>query len=350
MRSGFTSRFPMHDAQQQTAEVPARDAVPLRIGILGASAFALRSMAPAMAPASGCRLVAIASRSPEKAAAAAARFGCAAVGSYEALLERGDLDAVYVPLPPGLHEEWVVRALRRGRHVLCEKAFAVDPASAARMVGEARAAGRLVVENILFPHHRLLARVRALLEAGAIGTLRCFRSAFTIGALDDGNVRLRPELGGGARYDLGTYMIKSARTFLGEDLRLAGAAALPRRGRGVDAGACFQVASPEGVVAQLAYGFDCQYQNTWEFIGERGRITVSRVYTPPPDFSHVLRIESGTDVREEALEPDHQARNMLRAFSAGASAAGGHEAAYAELLRQAEGLERLRRAVDESAG
>ena len=340
----------MHDVQQQAAGIPAQGAVPLRIGILGASAFALRSMAPAMAPASGCRLVAIASRSPEKAAAAAARFGCAAVGSYEALLERGDLDAVYVPLPPSLHEEWVLRALGRGLHVLCEKAFAVDADSAGRMVAAARAAGRLVSENILFPHHRLLERVRALLAGGEIGALRCFRSTFTIGALDEGNVRLRPELGGGARYDLGTYMIKSARTFLGEELRFVGAAALPRRGRGVDTGACFQVVSPEGVVAQLAYGFDCQYQNTWEFIGERGRITVSRVYTPPPDFSHVLRIESGTDVREEALEPDHQARNMLRDFRAAAVEPPLHETRAVELLRQAEGMERLREALEAGGG
>ncbi len=320
-------------------------APPMRMGLVGCSAFALRAMAPLLKAEHGFRLVAVASREAAKARAAASTLGCEAVAGYDRLLERTDLDAVYIPLPAGLHEEWVVRALGRGLHVLCEKPFAVGSASAERMVGAARQAGRLVVENVLFPHHRLLESVRAKLESGILGEPRLFRSTFTIPRLPAGDIRYQARLGGGALNDLGTYMVKFARVFLGEDYRVAGATAFSNQGGEVDLGGLVHLRGADGIRAQLAYAFDVQYQNNWEFLGSRGRLLVERAYTPPPDFTPVLRLEIGAERREEIVPADSQYRNMLVYFREEAQCPDRYEIHCREILRQAQAMEALRQAV-----
>ena len=313
---------------------------PLQVGILGASSFALRTMAPALARCSGLRLRAIASRDKSKAESAASAAGCEAVVGYEALVDRPDIDVVYVPLPPALHEDWVLLALRRGKHVLCEKPFAPDPAGAERMIAVARAAGKLVAENILFPHHSLVWEVKRRIDAGEIGALRLLRCAFTIPPLKPDDVRHQPALGGGARYDVGTYPARLARIFLGDDFEVEAASETICPQRRVDVRGFAQLRGANGAVGQAVWGFDMQYQCSWEFHGAKGRLTVDRAFTPPPDFPPALRIERGIERVEEKLKPDDQAANVLTAF-ARTAVSGAFEEAYAELVRQSRALARL---------
>jgi len=162
---------------------------PLRFGILGAAQIA-RKLVPAMRRAPGVVPVAVASRDAAKAAAFAREFRLEPVAGYDALLARGDVDAVYIPLPDGLHEEWTLRAAAAGKHVLCEKSLTASCASAGRMVAACRAAGVRLMEAFMFRFHRQHARVRELL-AEELGAPLAYYARFGFHLDDPANIRLR---------------------------------------------------------------------------------------------------------------------------------------------------------------
>src|SRR3989304_5648029 len=153
-----------------------------------------------MPPADTGVAAAIASRNQDRAASAARRFGIPrAYGTYEALLDDPDVDAIYNPLPTSLHAEWSIRAARAGKHVLCEKPLARDADESQTIVDAAAAAGVFLQEAFMYRFHPQIERVRQLVRDGTVGRLWLVRSgfSFTVGSGDD--IRLRPELGGGGR-------------------------------------------------------------------------------------------------------------------------------------------------------
>lgn len=282
---------------------------------MGCSSFALRAMVPAIEQCPDAELVAIASRDAAKAAEAAAPYGCAAVDGYDALLKLPDLDAVYIPLPTGLHEEWVHKTLDAGKHVLIEKSLAADLASARSMIEKARDRKLLVLENFLFPRHSQHAWVHKQLAGGTVGECRIIRATFTIPPLDSGNFRYNAALGGGALLDTGAYMVKSALSFLGPKTRLLAATIEHDATREVDLRGTANFVNEAGVVAQTAWGFDTTYQCTWEFIGTKGRILCGRSLTPPPGFEPPVRIENTEGNCDFHLPSDDHYLNQLAYFS-----------------------------------
>lgn len=314
----------------------------LGIGVLGCSEFAARAMIPGAAEVPEIELRAVASRDSVKAQGYAARFGCDAVAGYDRLLARGDIGAVYVPLPPGLHEEWVERSLLAGKHVLVEKPFTTNAPGAARLAALARQRRLLVVENLLFPHHSQTAWVQDRLKEGLVGTLRLCRSTFTIPPLKPDNFRYDAALGGGALLDLGPYLARFARMFLGAGLELRGAVVRTDPSRNLELAASAAFASPHGPVAQLACGFDTHYQCNWEFLGTDGKLVVERAYTPPPGFSPTVRIERPNHREEVVLPPDNHYRNMWRFFAGAALGNAALDPLLDELEAQAACLELIR--------
>ncbi|MCP2167712.1 Gfo/Idh/MocA family protein [Goodfellowiella coeruleoviolacea] len=153
---------------------------PVRFDVLGCARVAWRHFLPALALARGASLTAVASRDQGRAERFAREFGCAAVTGYRALLDRDDVDAVYLPLPTGLHARWAAEALRAGKHVLVEKPMATTRADAEELVELARRVGRCVAENRMFAHHPQHEAVRALVADGAIGALRVVTSAMAV--------------------------------------------------------------------------------------------------------------------------------------------------------------------------
>ncbi|QPM90059.1 Gfo/Idh/MocA family protein [Pseudooceanicola algae] len=196
---------------------------PIRWGILGAANFALGAMAPAIHAARGAELVAVASSAAAKVApfqafSPATRY----VESYEALLADPGIDAVYIPLPNHLHVEWAGKALRAGKHVLCEKPIAMKAAEIDDLIALRDETGKLISEAFMIVHHPQWARVRALLQDGAIGELRHVSAEFTYMNDDMGDIRNRPETGGGGLRDVGVYTFGSVRHATGaEPIRLA---------------------------------------------------------------------------------------------------------------------------------
>jgi predicted dehydrogenase len=192
---------------------------PVRWGVLGAADFARGAMARAIHAAEGADLVALATTSPAKAEGFLAFQPRLRVHpSYEALLEDPEVDAVYVPLPNHLHVEWTVKALEAGKHVLTEKPIAMHASEFDRLIAARDRAGRLAAEAYMIVHHPQWIRARELVQGGAIGRLLHVDAAFSYdNRADPGNIRNRPETGGGSLPDIGVYVFGSTRFVSGEE-------------------------------------------------------------------------------------------------------------------------------------
>lgn len=192
---------------------------PIRWGVLGAANFAREHMAPAIHAANGARLAALASTSPGKAAGFQAFQPDLKIhASYDDLLADPGIDAVYIPLPNHLHVEWTKNALRAGKHVLCEKPIAMRADQIDDLIALRDATGLLAAEAYMIVHHPQWQKARALYEDGAIGKLVLVDGVFSYdNRSDPGNIRNKPETGGGSLPDIGVYTFGSARFVTGEE-------------------------------------------------------------------------------------------------------------------------------------
>ncbi|MGY1452355.1 Gfo/Idh/MocA family protein [Streptomyces sp. SS8] len=295
---------------------------PVRIGVLGCADIAVRKVLPAIASLPGADVAAVASRDAARAGRVAERYGCAAVGGYERLLRRDDVDAVYVPLPAALRPEWVERALRAGKHVLAEKPVATRAADTAALADLAGSSGLVLMENIMFLHHGAHARLRRLVEDGAIGEPRCLEAAFAIPPRPADDIRYRPDLGGGALLDVGVYPLRAAQFLLGPRWEVLGAGLLRDPGRGVDTAGAVLLRNPAGVTAQLTFGMVHSYRSAYTLWGSEGRLHLDRAFTPPPDHRPTARLERSDGRRDLELEAEDQCAAAVRAFADAVRAQG----------------------------
>jgi len=185
----------------------------LRWGILGAAKFAREHMGPAIHAAKGAELVALATSDPAKAAPFLEFAPQIWVhDSYDALLADPNVDAVYVPLPNNLHVEWTLKALKAGKHVLCEKPIAMQASDFDALEAGAKEAGKLCAEAYMIVHHPQFIRARELVRNGAIGKLVHVDTVFSYNnAGDVTNIRNKADMGGGGLRDIGVYTFGAAR-------------------------------------------------------------------------------------------------------------------------------------------
>ncbi len=186
-------------------------------GVLGTAGIARGHTIPGMLEAENCALCAVAGRSLEKAQDFQREFGFAqAYGSYDELLADPEVEAVYIPLPNQLHYEWTLKALRAGKHVLCEKPLVPTAAQAEVLLAVARERGVVLMEAFAYLHSPFVAAVKAELDRGAIGEILYMESAFVTSDYDAANIRMRRETLGGSTYDLGCYTVSQILWMLGK--------------------------------------------------------------------------------------------------------------------------------------
>jgi len=178
--------------------------------------IAVKKVIPAMAGSELSRVDAIASRSAERAAAAASDLGIArSHGSYEGLLADPEIEAVYIPLPNHLHAEWAIAAAEAGKHVLCEKPLAMTSADARRMIEVAEISGVMLMEAFMYRLHPLWVEVIDIVRSGGVGEVRSVETIFSYFNDDPGDIRNLPGAGGGALYDIGCYAVNVSRLVFG---------------------------------------------------------------------------------------------------------------------------------------
>jgi predicted dehydrogenase len=287
---------------------------PLRIGTLGAARITPMALLRPAREVAGVRVVAVAARDAERARRFAARHGIEKVHpSYEALLADPEVDAVYNPLPNGLHCEWSVRALEAGKHVLCEKPLASNEAEARQMAQAAERAGRVLAEAFHWRYHPLAARVRELLDQGVLGRLRHVEASMCIPLPLPGDIRYRYDLAGGAAMDTGCYAVSIARFLAGAEPEVVSAEmrlASPKVDRFMRAELRFPGGTNGRVTASLlsARLLDIRARA----VGERGELSVLNPVLP--QLFHRLRLTTPEGVRRERVAGDGTYTHQLRAF------------------------------------
>jgi D-xylose 1-dehydrogenase (NADP+, D-xylono-1,5-lactone-forming) len=219
-------------------------------------------------------VVAVASRDQARADAYAREHGLEnAHGSYEALLEDDGIDVVYNSLPNSMHVEWSIRALESGKHVLCEKPMDRRPDEVERAFAAADQNGRLLMEAFMYRHHPQTHKAAELVRDGAIGELRQLRSRFSFTLGNDTDVRMLPELDGGALMDLGCYCISMQRVLAGEPELVFGR---QRTGAtGVDVGFTGVLQFSSDLFGEFHCGFDLPESNGLEAVGSDGVLVVA---------------------------------------------------------------------------
>lgn len=268
----------------------------LRWGLLG-TARINGAIIPRLHEGARHELVAVASRDVHRAADYAREWAIPrAHAGYDAVLADPDIDVVYISLPNTLHVVWSVRAMRAGKHVLCEKPIALATRDVATLQRVSAETGRIVAEALMYRHHPQTHAVRALLAEGAVGTPRLVRGAFSFVLDRPGDVRLDPALGGGALWDIGCYPVSYARFVLGSEPTEV---------------YCRQVIGETGVdltsVGELRFGgdvlclFDCSFcaspRAAIEVVGTEGTIEVPRPYKPGLEETVVLRRGGAAETR-----------------------------------------------------
>jgi len=180
----------------------------VRWGLLSTARINRRLISAIRATRRG-KLAAVASREIEKARVYAAEWDILlAFGSYEEMLASDEIDAVYISLPNSMHAEWTIKALEAGKHVLCEKPFATSVEEADQMIAASRSAGKVLAEGFMYRHNPQTKLVGEWVKGGRLGEITLVRGIFSFYMQNrPGNVRLMPNLGGGALWDVGVYPI-----------------------------------------------------------------------------------------------------------------------------------------------
>jgi len=269
-------------------------------GILSTAQINLPILAAARA-SDRAEVIAVASRDSGRAEAYAREHGLErAHGSYEALLEDPDIEAVYIPLPNGLHIPWTLRALEAGKHVLCEKPFSGRAEDVERAFDLAESLGLVLSEAFMYRHHPQTAKLAELVAQKAIGQLRVVRAAFSFPlAAERGtdDTRFDPELEGGAMMDVGCYCVNAIRLLAGEPERVTAVQVLGPSG--VDVVFAGTLSHANGVLAHFDCGFVLPRRSELEVVGEEGSLFVA---TPFQVKSPGIELRRAEDVEHVAVE------------------------------------------------
>lgn len=287
----------------------------VKIGVMGCASIAKRLMIPAIQNLhEHFELLAIASRSEEKAFAFAESFGIEPIVGYENLLNIKEIDAIYLPLPTGIHFEWISKCLTAGKHVLVEKSFALDYSDAKSLVAEARDKDLVVMENFMFMHHSQHNFTWQKLKNNLLGEVRLIRSQFGFPPLAKNNFRYDKDAGGGSLLDAGAYTVKLSQWLLGPNLEVASAVLYINKKMGIDLYGNATLRNDAGIVAQISFGFDNAYQCNYEIWGSKGYLVAERAFTPKPFEEPVITITVGGEKDIVKLPRDNHFENVLQRF------------------------------------
>jgi predicted dehydrogenase len=290
------------------------DASPLRIGILGAARIAPPALVRPARRVAEAEVAAVAARDPARARAFAAKHGIAKVHeSYDALIDDPELDAVYNPLPNGLHCDWSIRALRAGKHVLCEKPIASNAEEAERMAKAALEADRILVEAFHYRYHPLAARLKEIVDSGELGAIEHVEAHLCVPLPLPGDIRYRLDLAGGATMDTGCYAINLVRFLAGAEPEVVSARARLSSPR-VDRAMFAQLRFPDGRTGRITCSlFSAMLvRPTARVRGDRGELSVLNPYMPQLFHRLAVRTEQGR--RVERVDGDATYTHQLRAF------------------------------------
>lgn len=314
-----------------------------RIGILGAADIAFNRFLPALEKVQGVQCAGVASNSPDKLRRFVDKYNIHVYESYDEVIQDENVDCIYVPLPPVFHYEWAKKALLAGKHVFLEKPSTISAEQTRELAGLAGSMGLVLQENYMFQYHAQLADIEKIIASGELGKLRLVRTSFGFPRRAAGDFRYVKELGGGTMLDNGGYTIKLINRLLGKSTRLVASKLDYDEETGVDIFGTAEFMNADGVLAQAAFGMDCQYQCSLELWGSKGRLTTGRIYTTPDGFVPTALIETGAGSRSIELASCDAFEESIKMYLRAVDDDGLRAEMAQELVRQAEFVDAVRR-------
>ncbi len=277
----------------------------IRWGLLS-TANINRKLIPAIRMSARGALTAVASRNQQSADAYAAKWEIPqAFGSYEAMLESDAVDAVYIGLPNHLHAEWSIKAMQMGKHVLCEKPFALTLAEVDEMTAVSRETGMVLAEAFMYRHHPQTKIAGEWVRNGRLGDIVLVRGHFSFTIQNRGNVRLVPEWGGGSLWDVGVYPMSLAQFIMGGAPKSVWGAQWIGPS-GVDESFSGQMDYGDGRSAQISSAFRLPFYTWGEVMGTQGRLTLNRPFTVMDDGTRQLLFHDADGRVEEIPVPEKE--------------------------------------------
>jgi predicted dehydrogenase len=274
----------------------------VRWGVLGAANIAVKKVIPAMQRGEWSEVLALASRDVERAREATRSLGIPkAYGSYEELLADEEIEAIYNPLPNNLHVPWTVKAAEAGKHVLCEKPIAMSAAEARELLAVRDRTGVKIQEAFMVRTHPQWTTTVELIRAGRVGELRAAAGFFSYFNRDPGNIRNRPETGGGALMDIGCYPITVSRFVFGEEPRRCLGLVERDPEMGTDRLTSAILDFPSGQ-AVFTCGTQLVPYQRMQFFGTRGRIEIEIPFNAPADRPTRIFVDDGSDIFGSGVE------------------------------------------------
>jgi predicted dehydrogenase len=287
---------------------------PIRIGVLGAAAIVPSALAIPARGVHEVQILAIAARDPKRAYVMAKKHGIPRVHqTYPALLADSDIDAIYNPLPNSLHAQWTIRALKAGKHVLCEKPFASNATQAEEMARVARETGLVLSEAFAYRYHPLTARVKEIIASGEIGNVQHIDAQFCFLLPSPNNIRFKYDLAGGALMDCGCYPVSLIRYLAEAEPTVEQAEArlfAPQVDRRMSADLSFA----DGRTAHLVCDMLSPrlFRSSLDITGSDGSLHVTNPYHP--HWFHRLSVRGRNGSRSEQLGNENVYALQLRAF------------------------------------
>lgn len=271
----------------------------VRWGVLGCSGIGKSRTIPGLLACENAELYAIAGRNEEKLKAYAEPFAPKKLYTdYQALLDDENVDAVYLPLPNGIHMEWVKKAAAAGKHILCEKPMALTEEQVREMFAAAKEHGVLLEEAYAYRYAQLVQKVKEIVDSGAIGRIRYLESKHSTFDTNRSGIRYQKGNGGGAVYDVTCYNVSLASYLFGKDPEDMSVYCGFDKETGVDVSDAVMLRYEEGVTAMLYAGLDAYRRGCYSILGETGRIDVDHKF----NSSGVCHIRVSTGARPQGAE------------------------------------------------
>ncbi|MGD0815108.1 MAG: Gfo/Idh/MocA family oxidoreductase [Verrucomicrobiota bacterium] len=330
-------------AKSDTKSGPRR----IRWGVLGYARIAREAVMPAIQRSSNSVLHAVASRQESKLAECRGKFpGPALYKGYDELLRDPAVEAVYIPLPNSLHQEWTIRAAEHGKHVLCEKPLALDAAECREMTAACAANDVWLMEAFMYRYTDRTRHVLEVLRSGALGEIKFIGSTFRFLLGNPDSIKYKPELGGGSLYDVGCYPVNFIGMVMDEITRRQPGGASPEnisaqavRQGGVDVIYSALLKYPSGVIASLNCGFNAQKRVCSEIVGTRGALEIPDTFF---DNAGVVTLTTEEERREIPVAQSDRYRLEVEDFAGAILEKRAPRLGLAETQRNMELLDALR--------
>ena len=314
----------------------------LKIGVLGCANVACNHVIPAILSLKDkYELVGVASRSKEKADYFAKSFGCKSYYGYNSILEDRGIDALYIPLPTGLHKEWIGKSIQAGKHVYAEKSIAFSVENVENMINSAKSNRLALMEGYMFQYHDQHQIVKKMLSNGEIGAIRHVKASFGFPPLDKDNFRYKAQIGGGALYDVGGYVWR-ALNFLFGNIFDVKASNIYVNDEGTSIyGSAFAV-STNGISGEISYGFDNYYQCNYEIWGSTGRIFCPKAFTPKEHEITKILLEKQNEKNVIECLPCNHFKKSMEEFHRICEDENSRFCHFSDILHQIEGLQKMK--------